>query len=73
MCIFPLALVLPGTCSSWHVLSFPKARKLLRVSPNFMVLALGLPVPRFPGHALDPPLRSRFQADRAALTQLMPR
>ncbi len=27
-----------------------------------MVVALGLPVPRFPGTPLDPPLRSRFQA-----------
>eukprot|EP00966_Prymnesium_polylepis_P105165 2435605-Prymnesium_polylepis.1 len=27
-----------------------------------MVIALGLPVPRFPGNPLDPPLRSRFQA-----------
>ena len=35
---------------------------LLRVSPDFMVVALGLPVPRFPGNPLDPPLRSRFQA-----------
>ena len=41
-------------------------RRLLRVSPDFMVVALGLPVPRFPGNPLDPPLRSRFQA-RAVL------
>ncbi|CAJ0945171.1 unnamed protein product, partial [Mesorhabditis belari] len=32
-----------------------------RVSEEFHVVALGLPVPRFPGHTLDPPLRSRFQ------------
>ena len=38
-----------------------------RVSPAFMVIALGLPTPRFAGAALDPPLRSRFQA-RAAKT-----
>ncbi|CAI4226062.1 unnamed protein product [Auanema sp. JU1783] len=34
---------------------------LERVSPDFHVIALGLPVPRFAGHTLDPPLRSRFQ------------
>ena len=38
------------------------SRRLLRVSPDFMVVALGLPVPRFPGTPMDPPLRSRFQA-----------
>ena len=38
------------------------ARRLVRVHPSFMVVALGLPVPRFPGTPLDPPLRSRFQA-----------
>lgn len=38
------------------------SRGLLRVSPDFLVIALGLPVPRFPGNSLDPPLRSRFQA-----------
>ncbi|CAI5456254.1 unnamed protein product [Caenorhabditis angaria] len=32
-----------------------------RVSENFHVIALGLPVPRFPGNTLDPPFRSRFQ------------
>jgi hypothetical protein len=35
--------------------------RLVRVSEDFRVIALGLPVPRFPGFALDPPLRSRFQ------------
>lgn len=35
---------------------------LVRVSENFRVLALGLPVPRYRGAPLDPPLRSRFQA-----------
>ena len=38
------------------------ARRLLRVSEDFLVVALGLPVPRFAGNPLDPPLRSRFQA-----------
>ena len=36
--------------------------RLVRVSPEFRVIALGLPVPRYPGSPLDPPLRSRFQA-----------
>lgn len=31
------------------------------MSPDFQVIALGLPVPTFHGHTLDPPLRSRFQ------------
>jgi len=58
------------------------SRRLLRVSPDFMVVALGLPVPRFPGTPLDPPLRSRFQARvvpappaaarKAALAELAP-
>ena len=36
--------------------------RLVRVSPDFRVIALGLPVPRYVGSPLDPPLRSRFQA-----------
>lgn len=36
--------------------------QLVRVHPRFRVIALGVPVPQFPGHPLDPPLRSRFQA-----------
>ncbi|ETN61020.1 hypothetical protein AND_007335 [Anopheles darlingi] len=35
---------------------------LVRVSEEFRVVALGLPVPRYRGAPLDPPLRSRFQA-----------
>lgn len=35
---------------------------LVRVSEDFFVIALGLPVPAFNGIPLDPPLRSRFQA-----------
>jgi hypothetical protein len=35
--------------------------KLERVSEDFAVIALGLPVPSFKGYPLDPPLRSRFQ------------
>jgi MoxR-like ATPase len=34
---------------------------LVRVSDDFLVVALGLPVPAYPGFPLDPPLRSRFQ------------
>lgn len=34
---------------------------LVRVSEDFRVIALGLPVPRYQGVTLDPPLRSRFQ------------
>lgn len=30
------------------------------MSPRFLVVALGLPVPRYHGSSLDPPLRSRF-------------
>lgn len=36
--------------------------KLVRTSDRFRVVALGLPVPRYIGSALDPPFRSRFQA-----------
>ena len=36
--------------------------RLVRVSQDFRVIALGLPVPRYVGSPLDPPLRSRFQA-----------
>ncbi|XP_012146606.2 von Willebrand factor A domain-containing protein c12.2 isoform X1 [Megachile rotundata] len=38
------------------------AWRLVRVSEDFRVIALGLPSPRYPGHPLDPPFRSRFQA-----------
>ena len=37
-------------------------RRLVRVHPQFRVIAIGLPCPPFAGNALDPPLRSRFQA-----------
>ncbi|KAG5864987.1 hypothetical protein JTB14_036350 [Gonioctena quinquepunctata] len=36
--------------------------KLVRVDDNFRVIALGLPIPKYRGNPLDPPLRSRFQA-----------
>ena len=35
--------------------------RLLAVHPDFQVVALGVPVPPYPGRSLDPPLRSRFQ------------
>jgi MoxR-like ATPase len=35
---------------------------LVRVHEKFRVVAVGVPVPPFPGNPLDPPLRSRFQA-----------
>jgi MoxR-like ATPase len=34
---------------------------LMRVHPNFLVIALGTSVPPYKGNALDPPFRSRFQ------------
>ncbi|KAJ3023473.1 hypothetical protein HKX48_002900 [Thoreauomyces humboldtii] len=37
------------------------AWKLIRASDRFRVIALGLPVPPYPGSPLDPPFRSRFQ------------
>jgi hypothetical protein len=40
------------------------AARVVRVHPDFRVIALGVPVPPFPGNPLDPPLRSRFQARR---------
>jgi MoxR-like ATPase len=40
--------------------------KLVKVSERFFVIALGVPVPRYEGYPLDPPLRSRFQARNIA-------
>lgn len=34
---------------------------LVRVNEGFRVIALGIPVPKYLGNPLDPPLRSRFQ------------
>ena len=45
-----------------HYLKVLDTWRLVRVSPDFRVIALGLPVPRYTGSPLDPPLRSRFQA-----------
>ncbi|KAJ3102237.1 hypothetical protein HDU97_000673 [Phlyctochytrium planicorne] len=38
-----------------------QAWNLVRASENFRVIALGTPVPPYPGNPLDPPFRSRFQ------------
>ena len=37
------------------------AKNIVPVSPNFLVIALGVAVPKYRGFPLDPPLRSRFQ------------
>ena len=44
------------------------AWKLVRVSEDFRVIALGLPVPKYIGNPLDPPLRSRFQVQIALIS-----
>lgn len=36
--------------------------RFVPVHPDFRVFCLGLPVPPYKGHPLDPPFRSRFQA-----------
>jgi hypothetical protein len=48
-------------------LSSGAAARIVPVHPDFRVIALGLPVPPFPGRTLDPPLRSRFQACYASV------
>lgn len=35
--------------------------RFIPVHPNFSVIAIGVPVPPYKGHPLDPPFRSRFQ------------
>ena len=42
----------------------PVPSNLVRVHPSFRVIAIGVPVPPFPGNPVDPPLRSRFQSAR---------
>jgi MoxR-like ATPase len=42
----------------------------VRVSEDFIVIALGLPVPKHDGYPLDPPFRSRFQARYIAASDL---
>ena len=48
--------------AAFDVLPASQRRNLIRVHPDFRVVALGVPCPPFRGHALDPPLRSRFEA-----------
>ena len=43
---------------------------LVQVSRDFRVIALGLPVPRYAGTPLDPPLRSRFQCLGVGMSSL---
>ncbi|CAO3686219.1 unnamed protein product [Umbelopsis ramanniana] len=42
--------------------SNPNYLKFEKVHDRFLVFALGLPIPRYVGYPLDPPLRSRFQS-----------
>ncbi|CAM0142536.1 unnamed protein product [Umbelopsis sp. WA50703] len=42
--------------------SNPNYLKFEKVHDRFLVFALGLPIPRYIGYPLDPPLRSRFQS-----------
>jgi len=42
------------------------AEGIFRVHPAFRVIALGCPVPPYPGKPLDPPLRSRFSSRRVS-------
>ncbi len=35
--------------------------RFVPVHPNFRVIAIGVPIPPYKGHPLDPPFRSRFQ------------
>jgi hypothetical protein len=37
--------------------------RLCRVHSDFRVVALGLPTPPYPGHSIDPPLRSASQGE----------
>ena len=48
--------------AAFDALPATQRRNLIRVHPDFRVVALGVPCPPFRGHALDPPLRSRFEA-----------
>ncbi|KAJ3316414.1 von Willebrand factor A domain-containing protein 8, partial [Blyttiomyces sp. JEL0837] len=48
----------------WKINSFSLYYRLqlVKTSSKFLVIALGLPIPKYEGFPLDPPLRSRFQA-----------
>lgn len=56
------AVIFGVMLSQDHTKTEMDAWNIVRVSENFRVIALGLPVPRYSGNPLDPPLRSRFQA-----------
>lgn len=56
-----------------HSLEELNSWQLVRVSEDFHVVALGVPVPKFRGHSLDPPLRSRFQAKHVPPTSFLVR
>ena len=61
----PIFLVLIGNDKIFFcpAKSLPMAQKLINAFYcHFRVIALGLPVPKYTGSPLDPPLRSRFQA-----------
>ncbi|KAJ8326810.1 hypothetical protein O5D80_004253 [Batrachochytrium dendrobatidis] len=45
-----------------HGMSSLDKAKLIRTSDRFLVISLGLPVPKYDGFPLDPPFRSRFQS-----------
>jgi len=49
-------------CAQEHSKETLDSWQIVRVSEDFRIFALGLPVPKYRGHPLDPPLRSRFQA-----------
>jgi len=49
------------------IFNFHSRWQLVRVSEDFRVIALGLPVPQYIGNPLDPPLRSRFQVNLISL------
>lgn len=40
----------------------PRETNFIPAHQNFRVIAIAAPVPPYPGHPLDPPFRSRFQA-----------
>jgi hypothetical protein len=48
------------------------SNNLVRVSENFLVIAIGLPTPKYEGFSLDPPFRSRFQARWIGISALQP-
>lgn len=43
-------------------------RGLIRCHPDFRVIALGVPVPAYPGFPLDPPLRSEEEEENQSFS-----